>query len=494
MKIEINRSSHVPLAQQIYQSFTDRILSGYFPSGTRLPSVRQLAKTLQVSPVTVMQALDLLEKQQLIERIQGKGIFVAVKNNVETEEPEEEREDGSLFLQIPDYLHRTQQMYYNQVLAQINFSSPIVHPDLLPTEILAQSISQLVQKEPEILAQYGEIQGDIELRQALAHYLMNEGIKVSPQDILVTNGSQQGIDLVARCFLGPGDIVFTEEPTYTAAIDIFRSRGATVIAVPVDQEGMRIDKLTALLDTYTPKLIYTMPTFQNPTGYVMNQKRRRELIDLTRHINCLILEDDPWSEIFFDQSPPLHLKAMDRYGNVIYLKGLSKILSPGCRIGFMVASDMILNRLIAAKTNADMGNPLLNQKVILPIFQSQWIRRLLKELRESLKQKRNLTLQLLKEYAPPGMSWLTPKGGFNIWITLPKGANTIELLSMCKQKNISFLPGSACFPSDIEWNHLRLSFSNVDEEEITLGIKEMCMVIGKYLSSLDRQKGQTPLF
>ncbi|SFI71080.1 MocR-like pyridoxine biosynthesis transcription factor PdxR [Thermoflavimicrobium dichotomicum] len=491
MKIELNRQSQIPLAQQIFQAFADRILSGYFPSGSRLPSVRKLARTLQVSPVTVIQAFDLLEKQQLIERIQGKGTFVT---NRSFGEKEEESKEEKTLLQIPDYLHRTQQMYYNQTPARINFSSPIVHPDLLPTNILAESIQQLVQREPEILAQYGEIQGDIELRQALATYLVGEEIKVSPQDILVTNGSQQGIDLVARCFLGPGDIVVTEQPTYPAAIDIFRSRGATVISVPMDEEGMRMDKLTALFDTYNPKLIYTIPTFQNPTGYILSQKRRRELIELAYHMNCLILEDDPWSEIYFDESPPLHIKAMDHYGNVIYLKGLSKILSPGCRIGFLVASEGILNRLIAAKTNADMGNPLLNQKVILPIFQTKLINRLLKELRETLKQKRNMTIHLLNKHAPSGVSWILPKGGFNIWITLPKGTNSIDLLSFMKQKEISFLPGSACYPSEIEWNHLRLSFSNVSENELSYGIKEMCLVIREYLHALHQQRGQTPLF
>jgi DNA-binding transcriptional MocR family regulator len=490
MKIELNRSSPVSLVEQIYQHFADRILSGYFPGGSRLPSVRKLAKTVGVSPVTVVQAYVLLEKENFIERIQGKGTFVKDFYSGKDERNKEE----DILQQIPDYIHRTQDMYYDQQPANIQFSSPIVHPDLLPTEFLANSIQQLIQKEPEILAQYGEIQGDLELRKALTNYLKREKIDVSPEDILVTNGSQQGIDLVARCFLGPGDVVFTEQPTYPAAIDIFRSRGATVIPVPTDHEGMRIDQLTSLLDTYTPKLIYTIPTFQNPTGLIMSQKRRRELINLANDINCLILEDDPWSEIYFDQSPPAHIKSLDQHGNVIYLKGLSKILSPGCRIGFLVASGVILNRLIAAKTNADMGNPLINQRIILPILQTNIISHLLKKLRDTLKRKRDLSLQLLSDFAPTSVTWTRPHGGFNIWVTLPQGTNTIDLLHHLKKKNISFLPGSACYPSHIEWNHLRLSFSYVSDQELKKGIKELCLSIRDYLEAPQGKNRQAPFF
>lgn len=381
MKLELNRGSKIPLAQQIYQALADRILSGQFKKGERLPSVRQLIDMLHVSPVTVMHALDQLANKKLITRVQGKGTFVYERMD---EGPTDTNPENTA-LHVPDYLHRSQDMYYNQKPAEINLSLSAVDPALLPTHVLAESLQQLAREQPDILGKYGEIQGDLELRQAMAHYLTKEKITVSPQEILVTNGSQQGIDLVARCFLGQGDVVITEEPSYAAAIDVFRSRGATVISVPMDDEGMRIDKLTELLDTYTPKLIYTIPTFQNPTGNVMSSRRRRALIELAHDINCLILEDDPWSEIYFDEPPPAHIKSIDTHGNVIYLKGLSKMLSPGCRIGFLIASVPLLNRLMVAKTYADLGNPLLNQKVVLPVIQSQKLPHIFEKLRETLK-------------------------------------------------------------------------------------------------------------
>ncbi|OYD06187.1 PLP-dependent aminotransferase family protein [Paludifilum halophilum] len=490
MNIELNRGSRIPLARQIKQAIADRILSGYFKKGARLPSVRKLAQSLRVSPVTVIHALDLLETKGLVKRIHGKGTFVYEdENESETEQTEEPTP-----FPVSDYLHRSQHWYFHQRESEINFSLCAVHPELLPASDLAQSIRQLAMKDPEVLVQYGEIQGDLELRRTMAKNLAREHLALSPQEVLVTNGAQQGIDLVARSFIGPGDLVVTEEPTYTAAIDAFRSRGANLLTVPMDEEGIRIDKLTALLDTYKPKLIYTIPSFQNPTGNVMSAKRRRELFDLARHTNCLILEDDPWSEIFFDKAPPPPIKSLDQSGHVIYLKGISKMLSPGCRVGFLTASGTVLHRLVAAKTHADLGNPLLNQKVILPLLQPENLSSLLKQLRTVLKKRRDTALRLLRHYAPPQIQWTIPQGGLNLWISLPERIRANSLLQEAEKRRISFLPGSSCYPGDPEWNHLRISFSYVDEGQLKEGIQKLCSILSAYLASAESRKGETPLF
>ncbi|WP_010273371.1 MocR-like pyridoxine biosynthesis transcription factor PdxR [Paenibacillus senegalensis] len=510
MKLTINRNSPIPLVEQIHNGIADRILSGYFAKGARLPSVRQLSKQLQVSPVTVVHALELLEAEKLINRIQGKGTFVydAPENaGLDTNAPEEggrhkgksrqnihSQGSGPVPLDMPDYLHRSQYLYYNQKPAEINFSLSAVAPQLLPTEELAKSLLSLAQQQPEILAHYGEIQGDLQLRQALSNYFAREKIQAGPQEILVTNGSQQGIDLVARTFIGPGDLVITEEPTYAAAIDVFRSRGATIVSIPMDEEGMRIDKLYEWVDRQTPKLIYTIPSFQSPTGKVMSARRRRQLLELANDVNCYILEDDPWSEIYYEEAPPPHIKSLDADGRVIYLKGLSKMLSPGCRIGFMIASVPLLNRLITAKTNADLGNPLLNQKVILPIFESEHIHKLLARLRPALRSRRDLCLSLLGEHAPPGLVWNRPKGGFNLWLSLPEGANTNDLLMESERQGITFLPGSSCFPNHLAWHHLRICFAHVDEPLLRQGIIKLLELIKQYLEDHHRNKGRTPVF
>jgi DNA-binding transcriptional MocR family regulator len=489
MKLVINRQSKVPLAQQIHQAIADRILSGHLERGARLPSVRQLAKMLQVSPVTVVHALDLLEAEGLITRVHGKGTFV-YEEHAKTDQTTERQKT----FPVVDYLYRSQYWQYQKSEVPIDFAQSVVHPSLLPTQALADSIRRLIREEPDVLVQYGEIQGDLALRQALARYISGERITASAHEILVTNGSQQAIDLVARSFVGPQDVVVTEEPTYTAAIDAFRSRGATVLSVPVDEHGMRIDELIGLLDRCTPKLIYTIPSFHNPTGSVMSVKRRRELIAIASEVNCLVLEDDPWSEIHFDEPPPPHLKSMDETGNVIYIKGLGKILSPGCRIGFLIATGPVLERLVAAKTNADLGNPLLNQRVILPLFENGSIRESLRRLRETLRERRNLTLRVLERHAPDGVTWKIPKGGFNVWVSLPEGANANELLADAEKVGIRFLPGSACDPNQIQWRHLRISFSPTTEADLEQGLTTLCHVMERHLSLLVNKKGKSPLF
>lgn len=489
MKIELNRKAKIPLSKQIYQEISDRILSGYFPSGSRLPSVRKLAKELSVSPVTVMEAFELLTKDQLISRIQGKGTFVNdLTRSVHT------NKEHTQMNEFPDYLHRSQSLHFSEHPAPNPFSLSIVDPQLLPSSILAKSVQKAIAADPEILVQYGEIQGDSTLRKAFAHYLHRENIAVDSSDILVTNGSHQGIDLVARCFLGPSDIVITEEATYPGAIDIFRSRGAVVVSVPMDEEGMSIKHLIQTLDYYSPKLIYTMPTFQNPTGRVMSIRRRKQLLELAEEMNFLILEDDPWSEIYFDELPPPHIKSFDKKGYVIYLKGLSKMLAPGCRVGFLTAEKSILRRLIATKTNADMGNPLLNQRIILPIFQKDLIDSILEQLRSDLRMRRDLTLQLLKQHAPSAVQWMVPKGGFNFWISLPEEINTIDLLFHTKQQGVDFFPGSACYPIDVQTHHFRLSFSNSSLEQIQQGIPILCQTIDDYIVQHRPKQEQKPKF
>ncbi|PTM56542.1 PLP-dependent aminotransferase family protein [Desmospora activa] len=493
MNIKLNRGSTIPLARQIEEGIADRILSGHFDPGAQLPTVRELSRVLQVSPVTVTHALKLLEERRLVNRVKGKGVFVAADVVGTSWQQRKSEENNSP--PIPDYVHRSQHFHFNRTAAAINLSLSTVHPHLLPTQALADSVTRMIAADPEVLAQFGEIQGDTELRNYLAQYMERERLQVSPEQILITNGSQQGIDLVARCFLGPGDIVVTEEPTYSAAIDVFKSRGATVWSVPVDQEGMRVERLLPLLDSGgSPKLIYTVPTFHNPTGTVMSERRRRELIELANQLNCLVLEDDPWSEVYFHEPPPPPLQALDRRGSVIYVKGLGKMLAPSCRVGYLIASGRVRERLLAAKANADLGNPLLNQKVVLALFQSQVFSRYLNRLRKDLAQKRDLAVRLLEEYAPTGVTWNVPRGGLNLWLSLPAGANALLLLERAEKESLHFLPGSACYPGDVEWNHLRISFSCVTDEELEQGIRLLGRLMQEYLTLPSGQKGTTPYF
>ncbi|MGN4128200.1 PLP-dependent aminotransferase family protein [Lysinibacillus sphaericus] len=492
MHIEIQRNSETSLSKQIFLSIVDHIRSGLIPQGSQLPSVRELSKELEVSFVTVVKAYKELEKGNFITSIQGKGTFV----NTEETEIEEIKNDYLPFnwqLSIQDYLPRAQFSRFHHVPGEIQLSSSMIDPGLLPNRYLEQEIHKMLSENPRILSQYSEIQGDYNLREAMTQYLKQFEVPTTPDNLLITNGSQQGLDLVARTFVGPGDVVVMERPTYPGAIDIFRGRGATILTVPVDKEGMKVDILQNLCDKYKPKIIYTIPTFHNPTGAVMSLKRRRQILEIAKSIQCMIVEDDPWGEIYFDKKPPAPIKSIDYYGHVIYLKGLSKTLAPSCRIGILSASGSIFNRLLAAKSNADLGSPLLTQKSLLPFITSKKMIDHMKKLRTALRVRRDLTLDLLSQYAPEEISWIIPNGGLNIWISLPTWIDTNLLLMEAKKNFVTFLPGSACYPVEQENHHMRLSFSYMNEQQLQHGIITLCNIFNAEITS-KKMKNNTPYF
>ncbi|WP_121661943.1 MocR-like pyridoxine biosynthesis transcription factor PdxR [Metabacillus litoralis] len=475
MHIEIQRNSDVSITKQIYLSILDHIRSDLLEEELQLPSVRELSKQLGVSLVTVVKAYQKLEQEGFITSVQGKGTFIRKTKMEETSKEGTHSYDWQLSVQ--DYLPRSQFARFHQVPEKIHLSSSMIDPGLLPNRYLEQEIHKMLSENPKVLSQYGEIQGDKALRQAMVEYLQRMDLPTSPDNILVTSGSQQGIDLIARTFVGPGDVVVMEAPTYPGAIDVFRGRGATILTVAVDSDGMRVDLLQNLFDKYSPKIIYTVPTFHNPTGAIMPTKRRRQILEIAKSTQCLVIEDDPCSEIYFERKPPASMKSLDKDGHVIYLKGLSKILAPGCRIGILAASGSIFRRLLAAKANTDLGSPLLTQKAIIPFITSKRMMDHLKKLRTALKIRRDLVLAILTLHSPEEVSWFIPEGGLNIWLTLPSWINTDHFLMEAKKEQITFLPGSACYPTEQENHHLRLSFSYVNEQQLRQGVTTICNLL-----------------
>ncbi|MEC1580313.1 PLP-dependent aminotransferase family protein [Bacillus subtilis] len=481
MQIDIQRNKGESLSKQIYQSIVDRIRSGLLEEGSKLPSVRSLSKQLEVSLVTAVKAYKQLEQDGFATSIQGKGTFVKAKISEKKKVEAIPSYDWQLSLQ--DYLPRSQFARYHIAPQKVHLSSSMIDPKLLPNRYFEHEVQQVLSENPELLSIYGNVQGDNQLRSEMSAYLKRSGVTSTPENILVTSGLQQSIDLVARTFVGPGDVVVMEAPTYPGAIDIFRGRGATILMVPVDKDGMRIDILQNVCEKHKPKVIFTIPTFHNPTGFVMSLKRRKQLLDVAGSIHSIIVEDDPCSEIYFEKKPPVTLKSMDQFGNVIYLRGLSKTIAPSCRIGILTASGSIFNRLLAAKANADLGSPLLTQKAILPLINSKRMIDHSRKLRTALKIRRDLALDLLTSLSPEGVSWTIPEGGLNLWISLPSWIDSHLLLSEAKKQQITFLPGSACYPVGQENNHLRIGYSYINEELLKHGITTLCNIFHAAISS-----------
>lgn len=475
MHIDLNRKGSKSLPEQITETLGQRILSGLLQQGVQLPSVRSLAIGLRVSQVTVSKAYAMLEKRGLINCRQGKGCFVA--------DTEQNRHQEKVHWQdqYDDYLPRAQLWRnFNYSEVKYPFHLAAIHSELLPLEYIGATYASLVIQQPELMATYGNFQGDLELRGVMRDHLQSRGIMLTSADLMITSGAQQGIDLVARTFVGPGDTVYLEAPSYTGAIDVFAGRGAEMIFVPTDNEGMRVDELIRLCDRRPPRLIYTTPTFQNPSGVTMSMERRQRLLELARSYGCLIVEDDPFSDLYFRTPPPPTLKSMDPDGHVVYMKSFSKVLAPGCRIACVAAEENILSRLIAAKSASDLGSPLLTQKAVLPFIASKYDL-YADQLRITLRRRMEEAALLLREYAPPGVSCILPEGGLNFWLELPPSIDIARLHELAEQQSISFLPGDVCYSTDIPSRHIRLCYSQMKESDMLHGLMLLLDLLNKFL-------------
>jgi DNA-binding transcriptional MocR family regulator len=474
--IELNRNAGATLPEQIARAFEDRIGSGLLRPGDKLPSVRELAGRLGVSLVTASKSYTLLDVRGTIDCAQGKGCYVTRK--AARQDPLEAAPSADPYLwqlSVPDYLPRAQLWnYYQNVPARLQLHLSAIQRELLPSKDIMRQMQSIMSEDHALLTAYGSFQGDERLRAALAALLRMVGIRVSEKDILVTSGAQQGIDLVARTFVGPGDVVVMEAPTYNGAIDVFASRGARIVTVPVDGRGMDVNLLARVCDQVKPKLIYCVPTFHNPTGTTMPSTRRKQLYELAESLNCLIVEDDPYSDMYFDAPPPRPIKSFDTTGHVIYIKSYSKLLAPGCRIAAVAASGPVLQRLIAAKTAADLGSPLLTQKAIYSFLSSNKFHAYTASIRKVLSSRHALALSLLRKHCPKGVQWTPADGGLHLWLTLPPGGLADhELFIAAGREDISVLPGSVCYAGEMSLRHIRICFTYVPEDALRESIAKL---------------------
>jgi DNA-binding transcriptional MocR family regulator len=310
------------------------------------------------------------------------------------------------------------------------------------------------------------------------------GITASPDNILVLAGSQQGLDLIARALIKPGDFVAMEVPSFLGALSVFRAVGARLLGVPMDREGMRIDVLEQVIVCCRPQLIYTLPTFQNPSGTVMSQERRRAVLSLAQRYQVPILEDDPYGELYYGDPPPPPLKSFDQYGHVIYLSTFSKVLFPGIRLGWLVASRPVVDRLAATKQYTDLHSNTLMQGAMTEFIQQGWLSEHVATLRQVYPHRGAAMLTALHDYMPRGLRWNEPTGGFFIWCLLEEGLRSKDLLAEAAHRRVAFVVGEAFHCDGGGQNALRLNFTYQDEKGIREGIRRL----GEALTTLMAQR------
>jgi 2-aminoadipate transaminase len=330
--------------------------------------------------------------------------------------------------------------------------------------------------------QYGPSEGYMPLRQWLAGQLAEEGIHAPGNNILITTGSQQAIDLVSRIYLDPGDAVVVGNPTFLGALQCFNGFQAKVVTAPTDEHGMKIESLARILENHKPKFIYAIPTFENPTGNSMSEDRKAELFALARVHGVPILEDDPYGDLYFGATRPSSLKALDRDNEgVILLRTFSKVLSPGLRVGYAVLPQEVQTRVLPAKQSADLHTTALAQLMIHEYLKSGALEAHLATMREVYRRRRDLMLNAMAKHFPTGCHWTRPEGGLFIWVTLPQGLSSAALLEEAIARKVAFIPGQPFYAHGGGENTFRLNFSNATEENIEVGIQRLGDVIRQAL-------------
>ncbi|MHB8172058.1 MAG: aminotransferase-like domain-containing protein [Thermincolia bacterium] len=361
----------------------------------------------------------------------------------------------------------------------ISFGGGMPSADSFPVEELAKLAADTFADHGEQMLQYGTSEGYQPLREWVAGWLQAKGWKVTVDNILIISGSQQGLDLTSKAFLDPGDQVVIESPSYLSAFQIFTSYQASYLPVPSDDQGMKMDELEKVLANNSPKLIYSIPTFQNPTGITMTLARRKKLIELANKHDVIVIEDDPYGYLRYSGEEVPSLKALDTEGRVIYMGSFSKIVAPGLRVGFAVADSQILAKMIIGKQATDVHTSNLSQQIIYRYCSQGMLEPHIEKICEMYKAKRDTMLVAMDKYFPKEVTWTKPEGGLFIWCTMPEGLVSNELLKEAVEKKVAFIPGAPFYLGGQGQNMLRLNFSNAQMDLIDEGIKRIGEVLSK---------------
>jgi 2-aminoadipate transaminase len=355
----------------------------------------------------------------------------------------------------------------------ISFAGGLPAPELFPVEaVQAAANSVLGQNGPDAL-QYGPSEGFMPLREWIAEEVRQRGIAARPSEVLVTNGSQQVLDLVGKLLLNAGDVVLTENPTYLAAIQAFQTFEARFVPVPTDDQGLIPEALPELIRQHRPKFLYTIPNFQNPTGVTLTAARREKLACIAAEHDLVIVEDDPYGKLRYSGENVPPVSHWDEAGCVIYASTFSKTIAPGLRLGWVVAPEAVFSRLLILKQASDLHTSSFDQRVAYAFLTQHDQPAHLERIRRAYGERFDVMNAALRTEMPAGFTWTKPEGGMFLWVTGPENLDGMELLLRAIERKVAFVPGRDFFPGDGGKNHLRLNFSNSTPERIREGMRRL---------------------
>jgi 2-aminoadipate transaminase len=373
----------------------------------------------------------------------------------------------------------------------ISFAGGLPAPEVFPLREVEAATRRVLEAHGAQALQYSTTEGYVPLRELLVRHMARYGIRVTTENVLITSGSQQALDLVGKLFLNPGDPVALEEPTYLGALQAWNAYQARYLPIPVDDDGLQVDRLEEALRA-GPKLLYVLPNFQNPSGVTLSLERRRRLVDLASRHGVPIVEDDPYGQLRYEGQHLAPLLAVDAesrgcargesafHGGVLYLGTLSKTLAPGFRLGWVVAPEEVVRKLVLMKQGADLHTSTFNQMVAFEVARGGFLDRHVRRIRKVYKERRDAMLGALATHFPPSVRWTHPRGGLFLWATLPDPLDASALLPEALEEKVAFVPGSAFSATGGAAGTFRLNFSFCPPDQIEEGILRLSRVLGRH--------------
>jgi 2-aminoadipate transaminase len=384
---------------------------------------------------------------------------------------------------------------FTEIPDVISFAGGMPAPEIFPIEEFREACERVLTDFGPQSLQYGTTEGILSLREMIARHSARYGIDVTPENIMVTSGSQQALDLLGKILINPGDRILVESPTYLGALQAWNAYGAEYVVVEADENGMITDALEEGLRS-GPKFIYVLPNFQNPTGATLSLERRRRLIELADQYGVPIVEDDPYGQLRFEGEHLPSVVVLDGQfrdncqpcyrGNVIYLSTFSKILAPGLRLAWVIAPPEVIRKLVQAKQGADLHTSTFNQLIAHEVGRGGFLDRHIHTIRRVYRERRDVMLAAMDGYFPPGVDWTHPQGGLFLWGMLPEGLNSTDVFKVAVERKVAFVPGDAFYPCGGGHNTMRLNFSNATPEKIMEGIARLGQVLYEKIGEAQR--------
>ena len=471
-QIQLHKDMDTPLYQQLAEAILTLISDGYLPANSKLPPIRKMAQHFGVNSVTIVNAYKYLEQKQMVYSRVGSGTFVSPLPVEHIPEPVAKRNIRSFADEL-------------SVENAINFSGTSLPHEMFPVDAFKKAFDEVLDREKGGAFSYMDGMGYEPLREQLCRYLESYGIKTTVENVQVLSGAQQGIDIISKVMVHYGDVVFVEKPTFYGASGAFLSRGAKLVEVPMEEDGMDMTILEDYLKLYQPKFIYMMAYFQAPTGISYSMEKKRKLLELAEKYDTYIIEEDNFCDFHYGKEDIVPLKALDYKNRVIYIKSFSKILMPGLRIGLAVLPKKIHQAVMEAKYTTDISTSGFIQRAMEYYLRENGWEQHAENLRRYGSQKYRKTLSAARKYLSGVAKYGLPNGGVSLWIQLPEGIGAEAFCSRMLEKNVILTPGSQFDISGEDDSHVRLSFGNLSDDKIEVGLKRMGDTLREMLKKVE---------